>query len=406
MARYRDYEDDYEQDYRPRRATVARSALDVIAMVFIGCAFCFWGVVFWQLLTPPAPLSLGTVSVLVLTVVYSLAAPLLLSMLVPTTPAGQMLQKTQWATVGFPVIVAAALFLCWQGYTLISAWFSAQGQIERTTGLPILVATNQVTPMAISLTIAFILIPALAWIQVSPQMWMQQIQQAHQVKKLEMQQRGELAIIKASILSAERKALLGWANLLPLEQQEVMQTIRGLIMAQSDTQRDIVRTLGLGAELERDIMDDREIADRMDYVAQRINVLPDVVSREAPEQEIVRMRDLPPPESQRVIDQAFDRAIGPSGRAEAAPVTYTETHQSRDAGRVAVRQGNAPHDEAYTLAYDQLSGGAWTVRELAELLDVAESTARDIRIRWTHAGLVSGQGLPNGRYSFTERGGA
>ena len=251
-----------------QRATVARSALDVIALIFLGCGFAFWGVAFWQLLSPPALLSLLSIQAAVLALVYSLAAPLLLSMLVPTTPAGQLLQKTQWRTIGFPVIVACAIFLAYQAEMMIELWLSAQPGVREG---------NFAHPMAISLMIAFVVIPALAWVQLTPERWLQQIQQAHQVKKLEMQQRGELAIIKASILSAERKALKGWANLLPLEQAEVFNTIRGLLMSTSDVQRDIVRTLGLGAELERDIMDDREIADRLDYVAQQVNVLPDIV---------------------------------------------------------------------------------------------------------------------------------
>jgi hypothetical protein len=179
-------------------------------------------VAFWQLLTPPALLSLLSIQAAVLALVYSLAAPLLLSMLVPTTPAGQLLQKTQWRTIGFPVIVGCALFLAYQAEYMLELWLTAQTAV-REAGFA--------RPMAISLMIAFVVIPALAWVQLTPERWLAQIQQAHQVKKLEMQQRGELAIIKASILSAERKALIGWANLLPLEREEVFNTIRGLLMA-------------------------------------------------------------------------------------------------------------------------------------------------------------------------------
>src|SRR3954453_19347849 len=84
---------------RMQRATVARSALDVIALIFLGCGFAFWGVAFWQLLTPPQLASLLTIQAALLGLAFSLAAPLLLSMLVPTTPAGQLLQRTQWATI-------------------------------------------------------------------------------------------------------------------------------------------------------------------------------------------------------------------------------------------------------------------------------------------------------------------
>ena len=55
-----------------------------------------------------------------------IALPLLLSMLIPATPAGQLLQKTQWGTIGFWVIIPAVGFLIVHAYDLMLAWFSAQ----------------------------------------------------------------------------------------------------------------------------------------------------------------------------------------------------------------------------------------------------------------------------------------
>lgn len=361
-----------------QRATVARSALDVIALIFLGCGFAFWGVAFWQLLSPPALLSLLSIQVVVLALVYSLAAPLLWSALVPSTPAGQLLQKTQWRTFGFAAIVGAAFFLTYQAEGMIETWLWNQPAVKEA---------GWSRGLAISISIAVILIPALAWTQLTPERWLQQIQQAHQVKKLELQQRGELAIIKASMVRAETLAAIGWANLLPLEKEEAIGTLRGLLMGSADSMRSVVRTLEVDARLTRDILSDDEIADQIDYVTSSIDIVPEVV----PARNDGATAALAPPP---------DRTPSPSGRAGSAAEPYTEPHEDRVSGRVAVRQGNAARDEAYTLAYDQLSGGAWTVRELAELLDVAESTARDIRIRWTAAGLVSGQGLPNGRYQF------
>jgi hypothetical protein len=391
---------DMERRFRQlQRATVARSALDVIALIFLFAGFAFWAVAFWQLLTPPALLSLLSIQAAVLALVFSLAAPLLLSMLVPTTPAGQMLQKTQHATIGFWVVLGCAGFLTYQCFSLIAAWLSAQGGIDPASQKPVLQAAGQVTPLATALTIAFVVIPALAWVQLTPERWLAQIQQAHQVKKLEMQQRGELAIIRAMLIKAEQRALIGFVNMLPLEKEEHFATIRGLIMGINDQQHAIARTMGVSAELERTMMGDSDIATALDSV------------KLALEESELRIIDAPadiPAETSdtRALAHTPDRAPSPPERAERAPAGHTEPHSGTAPTRVAVRQGNARHDESYTLAYDQLSGRAWTVRELGELLDVAESTARDIRIRWTQAGLVTGEGLPNGRYNFTERGGA
>jgi hypothetical protein len=373
-----------EQRFRQlQRATVARSALDVIALIFLCCGFAFWGVAFWQLLTPPALLSLLSIQVVVLGLVYSLATPLLWSALVPSTPAGQLLQKTQWRTFGFAAIVGAAFYLTYQAERLIELWLFAQPGIQQA---------GFARELAISLSIGFILIPALAWTQLTPERWLQQIQQAHQVKKLEMQQRGELAIIKASILSAEHKALLGWANLLPTEQQEVFGTIRGLLMASSDTQRDIVRTLGLGAELERDIMGDQQIGDQLDYVAQHLNVLPAIAPARA--------------EQAAQVAGQFADAAARDARQDAIPASPQPP--VKGAGIAAPQRPAAPRSapQRYATDYDtaigMLTGNGWTVHALADVLGVAERTARDRLNAWSEQGLVA-QSDTKGRFYFTER---
>jgi hypothetical protein len=362
-----------------QRATVARSALDVIALIFLVAGFAFWAVAFWQLLTPPALLSLLSIQAAVLALAFSLAAPLLLSMLVPTTPAGQLLQKTQWATVGFYVILAAAIFMTFQAEQLIESWLYAQ---------PAIAESGFERRLAIVLVIAFVVIPALAWVQLTPERWLQQIQQAHAVKKLEMQQRGELAIVKASILSAERKALLGWANLLPLEQQEVLHTIRGLIMASSDTQRDIVRTLGLGAELERDIMSDETIAKQLDYVAQRLDVLPDLRPIDAPAET----------GDTRAIARQEASPAAPQPRAPAAGIPAAP--QS-----AAVSGSQRQYAEEYHAARERLSG-VWSSSDLGEVIGKSPRAALDRIYAWMREGLVK-RGLDGkGTYYFTESEGA
>jgi hypothetical protein len=347
-----------------QRATVARSALDVIALIFLCAGFAFWGVAFWQLLAPPALLSLLSIQAAVLALVYSLATPLLWSALVPSTPAGQLLQKTQWRTFGFAAIVGAAIYLSYQAEMMIELWLWAQ---------PGIAEAGFARSLAISLSIGFILIPALAWTQLTPERWLQQIQQAHAVKKLEMQQRGELAIIKALIVSAERKALKGWANLLPLEREEIFDTIKGLLMSTSDVQRDIVRTLSLGAELERDIMNDHEIADRLDYVAQQINVLPDV-GRVTP-------REIPAESETVALAPRQDAiSVSPPPRPATAGIAAP---QRPAAPRSAPQREYTPE---WQRARDKYGDGAWSVRQLAETLDMKERTARDRVNAWVASG--------------------
>lgn len=339
-----------------QRATVARSALDVIAIIFLCCGIAFWGVAFWQMLTPPALLSLLSIQALVLALAFSLAAPLLLSMLVPTTPAGQLLQKTQWATIGFYVILASALFLIYQAEQLIELWLYAQPGIQ---------GAHFERRLAIVLVIAFVVVPALAWIQLTPERWVMAVQQAHAVKKLEMQQRGELAIIKASLLRAESLAAIGWANLLPLEKEEAIGSLRGLLMASSDTMRGVVRTLGISADLERSIMGDDEIADQLEHVTRSIDVLPEI--------------------------------------APAHVHTRSQSSESRAMPNDTQRQVTTGNDGHLTAARDHFGRTPWTIRALADALGVGETTAKEMRDGWLRGGVAKEARL--GRWYFTEREG-
>jgi Tfp pilus assembly protein PilF len=92
-----------------RRKTTAMSVLDRIAIFCLGASFLFWGVLYFSLLAPPLPqLAPQTFVAFALIVMSALIIPLFWSILVPTTPAGQLLQKTQWATIGFWCILSAA----------------------------------------------------------------------------------------------------------------------------------------------------------------------------------------------------------------------------------------------------------------------------------------------------------
>src|SRR6185436_15476864 len=222
-----------------RRVSSGRTALSILAGVFLTASLLFWGVLHWTVFVSRGAGVPQIAVALVMTIIYTFALPLLLSMLVPTTPAGQMLQKTQWKTVGFPLIIASAAFLAWHARNLMVLWFAAQ---------PSVAEAGQEAAYTLAALIGFVVIPALAWVQVTPERWLREIEQAHLVKRLEVEQQGELAIVKARLLWAEQKAAIGYARLLPNEQKEVRDTLRGLLMGIADTQRGIARTMGIQAD--------------------------------------------------------------------------------------------------------------------------------------------------------------
>src|SRR5215212_7146967 len=122
-----------------RRKTTATSVLDKIAIFCIGASLMFWSVLYFSLIAPPLPqIAAQTFVALALTIMSALIIPLFWSILVPTTPAGQLLQKTQWATVGFWVILGAALYLTYYAYQWISLWWFNQTIIrENNLGGPV-----------------------------------------------------------------------------------------------------------------------------------------------------------------------------------------------------------------------------------------------------------------------------
>ena len=72
-----------------RRSTAGKTALDALAGVFLLCSLAFWGVLHWQVLVAPGGGIPQMIIAGVMTAIYSLAQPVLLSALVPSTPAAR-----------------------------------------------------------------------------------------------------------------------------------------------------------------------------------------------------------------------------------------------------------------------------------------------------------------------------
>lgn len=357
-----------------RRATAGKTALDALAGVFLLCSLAFWGVLHWQVLVTPGGGVPQVIVAVVMTAIYSLALPVLLSALVPSTPAAQLLQRTKWATIGFWVIIPSVAFLFWHAYNLMLSWFASQ---------PTIADAGLERPYTVSALIAFVVIVALAWTQASPDRWLREVQQAHEVRKLELMQRGELAIVKARLLWAEQRAAVSYAKLLPAEQQEVQATLRGLLMGIADTQRSIARTMGLQGEIERNIMGDEEISEALSYVARQL---------EKPAQSMDKAithfndgeRENPDP------DQDLSRA---------APVNQASQSLEPRRERAAPRSAPQRYAAEYATANQRL-GPLFTVRQVAaELGDMPERTARDMVDAWHAQGWVE-PGNIRGQWRF------
>jgi hypothetical protein len=135
-----------------KRRTTAMTVLDWVALFCIGASLMFWGVLYFSLIAPPLPtIAAQTFVALALTLMSALIIPLFWSILVPTTPAGQLLQKTQWGTIGFWVILGAALYMTWYANQWVSLWWYSQDTIRDN---------NLVGSVTIFCLIGYILVPS------------------------------------------------------------------------------------------------------------------------------------------------------------------------------------------------------------------------------------------------------
>lgn len=395
----------------------------------------FWLNLYWALLAPPSPLSMQALIATTVGLIYAVVLPALWSILIPGTPAGMLLQSTKLRTWGFAFVIAASGYLAYHAATLLRAWWAAQQGI---------VATGQVMSMTIACLIAFIGIPALSWVQASPDQWMEQIRQAHLVTKLKQQYHYDLMSAKEQYMRAILLLRRGLANLTASECNEVAGTLIALQRAENETLESIAGTLGAltGFDTGVQLISDERIVAQYDRLAEQLrrNALPinqDYVELPAPS---------PRAGTEGATDRASERAYQdysaederdePSPRNDLARSDAPSTRVNnaiidRDGPRRAAT-GRRP--DAHTAALgvtaactvddDQEPGPypptsetwgmcayarqelpeVWTVRALAELLNVSESRAREFKNQWVDEGWVTGKNLPNGRYRYTERG--
>ena len=345
---------------RLQRHTTARSVFDWIALICLGASLAFWLTLHWAWLSPPALLSMQSIVAIVMGLIYSLVTPLLWSAMAPSTPAGMMLQRTQTRTWGFVVMLGACGFLTWHGWRLIWSWWMAQPNVAET---------GEAMSLAIACLIGFVVVPALAWTATTPEQWMKAVEQAHAVHKLALQQKGELAIIKASLIRAETLAAIGWANLLPLEKEEAIGSLRGLLMGSADSMRAVVKTLGMDAQLTRSIMSDDEIADQLDYVTKSIDVVPEIAP---PAREFTTA----------IVNSGIPETTQPQGAHVNSRLQSSIPRDDTDVSDATRRQAT-PGDAAYLrAARDAFGRRPWTLKQLAAELKIGDTSAGELRDAW------------------------
>lgn len=231
----------------------AKSLLAVLAFVaMLGSAVYWWGV--------QSQLTNNQVVAVAFTAILVLAPPSLTSFLIPWSPGGMLLQKINARTWGYGVIIAASLYLLYYSFEIQYSWWASQ---------PAVASTGLILQQVIIGIIGFIIIPALLWTPVTSEELVEQVRQAHLVRRYELQTQADIAILRATLLRAQEKALIGFANLTVQEKEELAAVMRGLVKGIDGTLRDIgesVKTVS-GATVPFASLDDNDdIRGYLDYI--------------------------------------------------------------------------------------------------------------------------------------------
>ena len=232
----------------------AKSLLAILAIIaMIGSAVYWWGV--------QSQLTENQIVAVAFTAILVLAPPSLTSFLIPWSPGGMLLQKINARTWGYAVIIGAALYLLYYSFEIQYSWWASQ---------PTVASTGLILQQVVIGIIGFILIPALLWTPVTSEELVEQVRQAHLVRRYELQTQADIAILRATLLRAQEKALVGFANLTVQERQELAEVMTGLVHGIDQTLRDIgssVKTVS-GATIPFSSLDDNDdIRDYLDYIS-------------------------------------------------------------------------------------------------------------------------------------------
>jgi hypothetical protein len=235
----------------------AKSLLAVLAIIAMtGSAVYWWGV--------QSQLTGNRIVAVAFTAILVLAPPSLTSFLIPWSPGGMLLQKINARTWGYAVIIGAALYLLYYSFEIQYSWWLSQ---------PVVADTGLVLQQVIIGIIGFIVIPALLWTPVTSEELVEQVRQAHLVRRYELQTQADIAILRATLLRAQEKALIGFANLTVQEKEELAGVMRGLVKGIDSTLRDIgdsVKTVS-GATVPFGSLDDNDdIRGYLDYISESL----------------------------------------------------------------------------------------------------------------------------------------
>jgi hypothetical protein len=238
----------------------AKAGLAILALLCTGWSAAFWWGIQSVLIPDNRMIAMAFTAILVL------APPSLTSFLIPWSPGGMLLQKVNAKTWGQVVVVGCAIYLGYYSYQLQWSFWAAQRVVEES-GL-----VNQQVFVGL---IGFIIIPALLWAPVSSDELVDQVRQAHLVKRYELQTQADIAILRATLLRAQEKALVGFANLTLEEREELASVMRSLVGGIDRTLREVGQTVksvsGVALPFDGMLDDNEDIREVLEYIGDSLS---------------------------------------------------------------------------------------------------------------------------------------
>lgn len=389
------------QDYvqKARRATVGVSALGWIALACLAGSFAFWATLFFDLLAPARLWSPQMIQVLLNTVVFALVLPLFWSMLLPSSPAGRLLQKQQWATPGYAAVVAAALFLTYHSGRWLFTWQSVQPNVRDAGEAAMLTGTS---------LIGTVLLPALAWCVTTPEQWVAQIEQARHVRRLEHAMRMEEAAMRASYARAVALLNAGISNLTIEQRRELGGILGGFARAQQQALYAIGQSWKemYGVESLMGGTPDPQIVEQYTQVVSLLAEGGNAMDETAILATLPAPVDRADEETREYIARSNDRHQYAAEPARRAPTVRPGAPAHRPTSgppvgdRATGRPGDRPSHDAYLAAYATLRG-AWKRSELEQALSISKTQALTYIQAWLASGDIIKVDEPRDHYTFT-----
>lgn len=258
MSKYLDYMQAQSRRSRGGQFT-SKQILAVLAIVCMGVSGAFWWGIQSTLLPDNRIVAAAFTAILVL------APPSLVSFLIPWSPGGMLLQKVNARTWGYAAVAACSFYLLYYSFQIQYSWWSAQ-RVVADSGL--------IYQQVFIGMIGFIIIPALLWTPVSSDELVEQVRQAHLVKRYELQTQADIAILRSTLLRAQEMTLVGFANLTVDEREELAAVMRSLVGGIDRTLREVGDTVkhvsGVMLPFNGMLDDNEDIGDILDYIGESL----------------------------------------------------------------------------------------------------------------------------------------